>query len=837
MQMAIDHQFEQTPAWIVTFFAYKGGTGRTLALANVARYLAEDRGYRVGVIDLDLDSPGLANQELLHDHTSEPNAKSEISERNTRNSINQAAGFIGLYLGQCSLKEAVVQDELNANGRIVLMPAGPQSLAKDEEYKDLVEKFNQQIASDLSNAQEKAGQIVDDFIEGYCLDFVLIDSRTGTGQIFPVTAKFLPQALVLFVGLNDQNVDGSLSILRERFPAADVGLPARPTLLVASPIPSSGLKETQDRLKKIRKYLEDLKEKRHKVNLGKDFLFQLPPTEDIVQLPYTDLAVFRERYFIREFPDSAISRAYVDLARRLEGMVISRGGPKGRASQSAGKVAVANGSNKVIIALEDVSLHVLKTVLGKYYQHKEELEGKCRLFDLHTNIVDESEIELLPQEIELRSWEATDRKSPWEKLANPDDSNFNIAGLLNEYDIICVPHSDGGFLAKHYKGWLWVMEDLEPLMQGDRMAALDFAYLRKTFPNLDRWTQFRIDNGSSYLGLPFSASTQALLIRPPSREEADEYMGFPSNWQLVYRQSGSVGNPSLQFEFATKGRALYYEWLNVVVAFGGRDFRPVSGHSIGLNDFDDERTIEGTLAFLDLWRRNDMKLPTDPDKDTNTMVGNIRGWATNPSATRRCGFAWLDLFKFAAGDSQGLEVRFHDDDNSPIPGVLLGRIPRDMRYARRPVVAGWLMVFPRREPVTDQQMLPFAALKLASYLLGEQVQHDMLRAGFPTPSVEIVRSELAGFQKELAETKPLNEASPQQRAAEQFYHNFLLALSDGLTAGHWVPAFEKSRERIDAIRKTLTDLIRSGVSSETPGAYKRVKEDFDRMTSNWDQKA
>jgi MinD-like ATPase involved in chromosome partitioning or flagellar assembly len=43
---------------IVTFYSYKGGTGRTMALANTAWILASN-GLRVLAVDWDLDSPGL----------------------------------------------------------------------------------------------------------------------------------------------------------------------------------------------------------------------------------------------------------------------------------------------------------------------------------------------------------------------------------------------------------------------------------------------------------------------------------------------------------------------------------------------------------------------------------------------------------------------------------------------------------------------------------------------------------------------------------------------------------------------------------------------------------
>src|SRR5262245_25984143 len=43
---------------IFTFYSYKGGVGRSLAMAWVAQVFAE-RGLRVLVVDFDLEAPGL----------------------------------------------------------------------------------------------------------------------------------------------------------------------------------------------------------------------------------------------------------------------------------------------------------------------------------------------------------------------------------------------------------------------------------------------------------------------------------------------------------------------------------------------------------------------------------------------------------------------------------------------------------------------------------------------------------------------------------------------------------------------------------------------------------
>src|SRR5882757_8738219 len=49
---------ERTSGRIVTFYSYKGGTGRSMALANFA-WLTAASGKRVLVIDWDLEAPGL----------------------------------------------------------------------------------------------------------------------------------------------------------------------------------------------------------------------------------------------------------------------------------------------------------------------------------------------------------------------------------------------------------------------------------------------------------------------------------------------------------------------------------------------------------------------------------------------------------------------------------------------------------------------------------------------------------------------------------------------------------------------------------------------------------
>src|SRR5215207_8752525 len=51
-------QIHGTMSSIVTFYSYKGGVGRSMAVANIAVLLAR-RGLKVLAVDFDLEAPGL----------------------------------------------------------------------------------------------------------------------------------------------------------------------------------------------------------------------------------------------------------------------------------------------------------------------------------------------------------------------------------------------------------------------------------------------------------------------------------------------------------------------------------------------------------------------------------------------------------------------------------------------------------------------------------------------------------------------------------------------------------------------------------------------------------
>src|SRR5215212_2149038 len=69
---------------IITFYSYKGGVGRSMALANIAVLMAR-RGLRVLAVDWDLEAPGLERYFSYFEQSATPGGLlpffTEVSER------------------------------------------------------------------------------------------------------------------------------------------------------------------------------------------------------------------------------------------------------------------------------------------------------------------------------------------------------------------------------------------------------------------------------------------------------------------------------------------------------------------------------------------------------------------------------------------------------------------------------------------------------------------------------------------------------------------------------------------------------------------------------------
>jgi hypothetical protein len=212
---------------IYTFYSFKGGVGRSMALANIAE-LFYRRGLKVLMVDFDLEAPGLER------YFNVSNAQFTITE------ILGKRGVIDLlvsYKQMCSLPKMVQENEVNQDGlteaarlvvepledfcvpvyekqqnggELFLLPAGRRSGDYFKKYAENVQAFDWQdfyINWEGERFFEWFRESVDSFA-----DVVLIDSRTGITEMSGICTHQLADAVVMFVAANQQNLDGTLKM-------------------------------------------------------------------------------------------------------------------------------------------------------------------------------------------------------------------------------------------------------------------------------------------------------------------------------------------------------------------------------------------------------------------------------------------------------------------------------------------------------------------------------------------------------------------------------------------------------------------------------------------------
>ena len=190
-----------------TFYSFKGGVGRTLALMNVAYYLTS-RGNNVTVVDFDLEAPGMQTFDLFD----------ELISKDEKLKVKGVADYVNEYKQSCQTNnpqipkidnfiykvpdDKIISKGINKKGSLWFVPAS-QSLKKEvvqdinweKIYTDydgylLFEEFKLQISKKTKS------------------DYLFIDSRTGLTDHSSICTKQFPDLLISLFFPNDQNIDG-----------------------------------------------------------------------------------------------------------------------------------------------------------------------------------------------------------------------------------------------------------------------------------------------------------------------------------------------------------------------------------------------------------------------------------------------------------------------------------------------------------------------------------------------------------------------------------------------------------------------------------------------------
>ncbi|MEW1771994.1 FxSxx-COOH system tetratricopeptide repeat protein [Streptomyces sp. NPDC086777] len=200
---------------IITFYSYKGGTGRTMALANTAWILAAN-GKRVLAVDWDLEAPGL--DRFFHPFL-DPNVLAATGGiLNILQDFAWAATDGVTRTGPWHLEFAEVEQHavsirpeqqglsFESGGSLDFLSAGKQFRA----YSGVASSLEWDNFYDRLGGGMFLEALRDSMKQSY--DYVLIDSRTGRSDTADICTLQMPDVLVDCFTLSDQALDGAAEV-------------------------------------------------------------------------------------------------------------------------------------------------------------------------------------------------------------------------------------------------------------------------------------------------------------------------------------------------------------------------------------------------------------------------------------------------------------------------------------------------------------------------------------------------------------------------------------------------------------------------------------------------
>ena len=336
---------------IVTFYSFKGGVGRSMAMVNVAEILAE-RGYRVLLCDWDLEAPGLENylvdvpraegaggrdlpaleaeyrtrtaelRRLAEEYRKAPGImdlltdyKRELRREGGVRATPVAAThrMVGeLMLQRPSSCAVPVPSRRAGRGELRLLTAGRRDGEANDRYTQLVREFDWAEFYDQWGGAAYFEFFRKDLEQD--ADIVLIDSRTGVTEQGGVCTHHLADLVVLLSAPNDLNLDGTKwmadKLKRETLVQLRGGrrldvLPIAARVEVTAETDRLALFQNRF-VAEFSRYLPP------KLGARADFLKH-------VQIPYVPVYSLEERVVAREHPGGSaiLFTAYSDLAETV----------------------------------------------------------------------------------------------------------------------------------------------------------------------------------------------------------------------------------------------------------------------------------------------------------------------------------------------------------------------------------------------------------------------------------------------------------------------------------------------------------------------------------------
>ena len=205
---------------VLTFYSYKGGTGRSMALANVACLLARrlPPGGRVLCLDWDLEAPGLHRFLMSNEEPVDGLYEDEVERSDPGHE-----GVIDLFwklkdaLDGEKCQEGDLFEHVRVDDYVVGTPQKPeksvfmmQAGLFDEGYATKYRSFDWQAL--LDQAPSVFRNLAAELTKRY--DYVLIDSRTGITDVSGICTAIMPDGLVAVFTPNRQSICGITNVIR-----------------------------------------------------------------------------------------------------------------------------------------------------------------------------------------------------------------------------------------------------------------------------------------------------------------------------------------------------------------------------------------------------------------------------------------------------------------------------------------------------------------------------------------------------------------------------------------------------------------------------------------------
>jgi MinD-like ATPase involved in chromosome partitioning or flagellar assembly len=207
---------------VYTFYSYKGGVGRSMALANVGILMATAQ-HKVLLVDWDLEAPGLEvffsnskQVKLSRDATAAQGIVDLLEARSSGGHLDWRSCIVSASFFGSSL------DVITAGSRT-------------EDYRNRVQRLDWVTLYKNHDIGTYFDELREEWRQSY--DFVLIDSRTGITDIGDVCTVILPDILVLLFVTNHQSIAGIRSVVA-RAREARANLPLDRNYLIGVPVPS-----------------------------------------------------------------------------------------------------------------------------------------------------------------------------------------------------------------------------------------------------------------------------------------------------------------------------------------------------------------------------------------------------------------------------------------------------------------------------------------------------------------------------------------------------------------------------------------------------------------------